>query len=122
MFIRHNLPSKRFTKIDRYVFTKRNVSDGAKVLYGYLCGLRNGANFSDNYIIDALQITRRTLYNRKKELTDADLILVDQLSARVYVIYIGHTKLNAAMVREQWLREEDKLKKAEIHQINGKNK
>ncbi len=79
-------------------------------MYGYLCGLRNGANFSDKYLIQALGITQRTLSSRKKELKDENLIMVDQVSPRIYVIYIGHTKLPATLVKSQWLKEEDKGK------------
>ena len=114
MIIRHNLPSKRFTKLDRYVFTKKGLSDGAKVLYGYLCGLRNGQNFSDSYIIEALGISKPVLYRRKKELTDNALILMDQISSRFYVIYIGHTKMHAAQVKRQWEKAED-VKKSEAN-------
>ena len=117
MIIRHNLPSKAFTKLDRYVFTRRGLSDGAKVLYGYLCGLRNGANFSDKYILGAMDISQRALTNRKKELKEADLILMEQVSARIYVIYIGHTKMSARQVKAQWKREEDLHNKTKLEAV-----
>jgi hypothetical protein len=117
MIIRHNLPNKAFTKLDRHVFTNRWLSDGAVRLYGYLCGLRNGANFSDKYIIQALAITQRTLTSRKKELKDQKLILVDQVGPRIYVIYIGHSKMSAATVRAQWKKEEDENKQAKILEL-----
>ena len=41
---------------------------------------------------------------------DENLIMVDQVSPRIYVIYIGHTKLPATLVKSQWLKEEDKGK------------
>ena len=107
MIIRHTLPYKAYTKIDRYVFTHSELTDGAKVLYGYLCGLRNGAAFSDRYIRRALNTSESVLTRRKKELKNADLILVDQLSPKVYVIYIGHTKLKASEVKENWLQEDN---------------
>jgi hypothetical protein len=110
MIIRHSLPSTRFTKIDRKVFANPKLSDGAVRLYGYLCGLRNGASFSDTYLADALFVKLRTITTRKKELTDAGMILCEQMTPRVYVIYIGHTALNAQQVKESWLNEEDKDK------------
>jgi len=110
MIIRHNLPSSRFTKLDRRVFANPKLSDGAVRLYGYLCGLRNGANFSDTYIMKALNISSRALYNRKTELKALDLILVDKVSARFYIIYIGYTSMGATEVKEMWTDEEDKSK------------
>lgn len=110
VIIRHSLPNRCFTRIDRRVFTNTNLSDGAKVLYGYLCGLRNGANFSDAYVIKALDTSQRVLTRRKKELKDEDLILMDQLTPRIYVIYIGHSLLSASEVKAGWNREDDLFK------------
>lgn len=107
MIIRHSLPNTCFTKIDKGVFTDKRLTDGAKVLYGYLCGLRNGANFSDNYIMEAMDISKPSLARRKRELTEYGLILVDQIAPRVYVIYIGFSRCSAAQVKEQWLKEDD---------------
>lgn len=111
MIIRHSLPNSKFTKMDRYVFANPKLSDGAVRLYGYLCGLRNGASFSDTYIVKALGISERVLYNRKKELKAADLILIEQVNTRFYIIYIGHSSIGAAEVKENWKQEEDKLPK-----------
>lgn len=108
MIIRHRLPYKSFTKIDRYVFADRDLSDGAKVLYGYMCGLRNGANFSDKYIQAALDLSQPVLARRKRELTKAGLIMVEQISARIYVIYIGFKGYPAEQVKTDWEKEEDK--------------
>jgi len=107
MIIRHSLPSKNYTKVDRRVFANPKLSDGAKVLYGYLCGLRNGANFSDKYIMKALGLSQRSITNRKKELKDSDLIFIDQIGPRLYVVYIGYTSLSAKDVRANWINEED---------------
>ena len=107
MIIRHNLPHKQYIKVDRKVFINPNLSDGAKTLYGYLCGLRNGANFSDSYITKALRISQAVLTRRKRELKEADLILVDQVSPRIYVIYIGHSTYPASEVKSRWVNEDD---------------
>ena len=107
MIIRHNLPTKSFTRLDRRVFTNPNLSDGAVRLYGYMCGLVNGANFTDAYIMKALAISKTVLARRKKELKDFDLILVDQISPRVYVIYIGYTQMTATDVKEWWITNHD---------------
>lgn len=99
--------SNCFTKVDKYVFTRRNLSDGAKVLYGYLSGLPTGRNFSDKYLIEALDISARTLANRKKELAHLDLILVSQISPRVYMLFIGRLDHPASQVKFLWDQEND---------------
>lgn len=106
MIIRHSLPTSGYTKIDRNVFSHEKLSDGAKVLYGYLCSLRCGANMTDAYIMKALNLSLAALGRRKRELRDQGLILVDQISPRVYAIYIGHTKMNATAVKHFWQFED----------------
>jgi len=107
MIIRHSLPNKAYTKLDRRVFTNPKLTDGAVRLYGYLCGLRNGADFSDKYIVTALNISQAVLTRRKKELKDSNLILVEQISPRVFVIYIGYTNFPASDVKSRWESESD---------------
>ena len=96
-----------YTQVDKYVFTKRGLSDGAKVLHGYLAGLKDAENFSDTYILKALGISSTVLARRKKELKDHDLILVDQIGPRVYILYVGSTKISASAYKEQFTAEED---------------
>jgi len=107
MIIRGLYPSSQFTRVDKRVFVDRNLSDGAKVLYGYMLGLRNGQNFSDKYIMKALDISKVVLARRKKELKDRDLILVEQIAPRVYFLYIGYSTCPASKVRETWISEEE---------------
>ena len=107
MIIRHSLPTKSFTRIDRRIFANPNLSDGSKVLYGYMCGLKNGANFSDKYLLIAMDISQAVLTRRKKELKDMDLILVDQIAPRVYVVYIGYSGMPATEVKDWWLSNHD---------------
>lgn len=103
------LPSKQFTRIDKRVFVNEKLTDGAKVLYGYLAGLKSGQNFSDTYLLKALGISKTVLARRKKELTDAGLILVEQMQPRVYVLYIGYTSMSAADVKFAWETAEDEV-------------
>lgn len=107
MIIRHWIPDRSYTKVDRDVFTHRDLSDGACRLYGYLCGLRNGANFTDAYVMKVLGISQTVLSRRKKELKDLGLLLIDQIAPRVYVAYIGTTTIRASKVKEIWVAEED---------------
>lgn len=108
MIIRHRLPNNGFVKLDRKVIADNTISDGAARLYTYLCSLPNGANYSDNYLVKALDISKRTLLTRKKELKAKNLIFVDQISKKIYAIYIGHSNMSAQSVRDLWMKEEDK--------------
>lgn len=108
MIIRHNLPTNNFTRIDRRVFTNPDIGHGACRLYGYLCGLRNGANYTDKYLLKALDIRQSSLTKWKKELKDAGLVLVDQVGPNIYVIYIGFTTMPAYEVKRLWEMDEDR--------------
>ena len=102
-----------FTKVDRRVFTlpKSKLSDGAKVLYGYLAGVQTGQDFSDKYIIKAMEISQDTLTRRKKELKNANLILTWQISPRVYILFVGCTGRysTATHVKDNWFNRNDGL-------------
>jgi hypothetical protein len=107
MIIRHSLPKIRWTKIDRNVFTLE-MSAGSKVLYGYLCGLRNGAAYTDINLIRELRISQTTLTKQKRELKNQLLLLTEQVLPRVFVAYIGHTEKTAQEVKDEW-KEEDSI-------------
>jgi len=102
MIIRHNLPRDNWVKYDKNVFLLTTISDGAKVLYGYMCGLRNGADAFDVDTAVKLGLSQQVLARRKRELKEAGLLLVDQIGPRVYVAYIGHTGISALQVKYQW--------------------
>ena len=101
--------TKKFTKVDRQVFTKRGLTDGAKVLYGYLSGLDTSRTYTDNYLIAALEVSQNTLTRRKKELRDADLILTIQLGPRVYMTFVGRTDHPASLVKLNWLKQSEEM-------------
>ena len=107
MIIRHLRPVNNWTKIDNHVAINANISDGAYRLYGYLCGLRDGADYKDTLIIKALGLSKATLARRKKELTDNGLIYTKQLYPRVYILYIGNSKYPAINVMKEWEDIED---------------
>lgn len=107
MIIRHTLPSTKYTKVDRRVFGNQNFTDGACRLYGFLCGLRNGSNFSDAYIMKALGWSKMMLHRRKKELIEANLLLIDRVGPKLYIGYIGYTDYPATKVKAHWVNLED---------------
>jgi hypothetical protein len=102
MNIKKSLPREKYTKIHNSIFTNPNLSDGAKILYGYFASLPNGKTIVDDYVIQALNSSRAMITRRKKELKDADLIELVQLAPRVYDLYIGYPGYPASKVRQVW--------------------
>jgi hypothetical protein len=94
--------SRSFTKVDKHVFTKRGLTDGAKVLYGYFSGLPAGRTYNDGYLMKALDVSQKTLTRRKKELKDLDLILTIQLGPTVYMMFVGRLDHPASLVKSNW--------------------
>ena len=102
--IKKYLPNKDYSKIDNKVATidRGSVCDGAKVLYLYLAGFKNARRITDNYVLSVLNISENTLVKYKKQLKDADLILIDHIAGREYDMYIGSTQFPASKVKEYW--------------------
>ena len=105
MHIKKSLPRDNFTKISNKIWVDENLTDGAKVLYGFLASLPNGKTIHDNYIAKCLGIADRTIKYRKKELKDAGLILLVPLAPRIYDLYIGSYSCPASKVKEIWENE-----------------
>ena len=103
--IRKGLPNNKrgnYTKYDNKVFLINGLSDGAKVLYGYISSMMNGRDFSDTFFMKGLQLSEKTLYRRKKELIDSGLIYVDRVGPKQYIMYVGYTDVSALAVKQNW--------------------
>ena len=111
MLIRKQTPKNSWTRIDKRVFTL-NISDGAKVLYGYMFGLQDSSFYTDKYIIKALRSSQSTITRHKKELKDAGLLEVVQVLPRYYVAYLGNTHYDAQQMAAKWAKE-DKVSPAD---------
>lgn len=98
MYIQRIPPKRFFTKLDRNILVHDGLSDGAKVLYAFLFGLPPSTNYSDGYLIKVLKLSKRAIASRKKELRDADLLVTEQIGARVYHAYMGTSALPASKV------------------------
>ena len=108
MYIKRAPVVKPFTQIDKRVIENKKLSDGAKVLYMYLSGLHLSTDFTDGYLMKVLGLSRRAIANRKKELKDCDLIYIEQLGPRIFMMYIGNTKNPASEVKKWWDEEKKK--------------
>jgi hypothetical protein len=77
--------------VDLDVITSTNLSDGAKVLYTYILGIECDEDCEDLSIMKALALTEASYLARKKELQDADLLLIEN-----DVMYIGNSMEKAS--------------------------
>ena len=109
MIVVKGLIHNKFTKVETAVFTDRSLSDGAKVLYAYLSGINTNKQYSDSYFIKALGISSDTLARRKRELKRVGLIMVGQISSRVYTLFIGTTNYPAIKVKTDWERNREEI-------------
>lgn len=100
MYIQRIPPKKFFTMVDRKVLTHKKLSDGAKLLYCFLFGLPPSTNYSDGYLMKVMDLSQRSITSRKRELKKADLLLTEQIGARVYHAYMGTLDLPASKVME----------------------
>lgn len=105
MHIKKSLPREKFTKVPNELWALEDLSDGAKVMYGFIASLPNGKTIHDGYISKSLNISGRTVTNRKTELVGKGLLLMDQLAPRVYDLYIGYPGMPAARVKQLWEEE-----------------
>jgi hypothetical protein len=105
--IKKSLPREKFVKIHNSIWTDTGLSDGAKVMYGFIASLPNGKTIHDGYISKAMGISSRTVTNRKEELKQAGLLLMVQLAPRVYDLYIGYPGFPASSVKAMWEKEND---------------
>jgi hypothetical protein len=106
MHIKKSLPRERFTKISNEVWCDETLTDGAKVLYGFLASLPNGKTIHDGYIVKCLGTSSAMVTRRKRELKEAGLLLMVQLAPRVYDLYIGYPGYPASRVQAVWENED----------------
>lgn len=107
-------PMSSFCKVPNQVFFLNGLSHGAKVLYGVLCALRPGQNYTDNYLIKILEVSKATLTRYKKELKDNDLVNVVQVSKGVYFTFVGLPNYPASKLYAEYLHNKNQLEKGEV--------
>ena len=84
------------------VFAREDITDGAKVLYGYLSGLESGASFEDSDLLKKFNINQPVLTKRKRELKEAGLIMQDSVGPRTYIMYVGDSSYPADVIKNMW--------------------
>lgn len=107
MHIKKGMPHENFTKIHNSIWVDNTISDGALRLYGFIASLPNGKVITDNYINKCLGWSQRTTTSKKRELKEANLLLLVQIAPRVHDLYLGHPKFTAAQVKALWEAEID---------------
>jgi hypothetical protein len=100
--IRKKLGNSHFTMIDNMVAKNKNLSDMAVRLYLFLAGFNNSFQMNDAYIEKSLSWSHSKVTRVKRELKNADLILVEKVDRSLYFMYIGTSQSGATIVRNNW--------------------
>ena len=108
MIIRTAALYKQYVKVNNSVITSPQLSDGEFRVYCYYSSLKDGQNFSDNYVCKALRINKNTLAKRKRVLKKVGLFVTEQISPRIYTLFIGNFNMSAATVQYAF-HEKEKL-------------
>ncbi|CAK2055043.1 hypothetical protein VCRA2110O318_40039 [Vibrio crassostreae] len=114
--IQKELPEDgKYANIDGKVFRIPTLSMGAKSLYGYLCGIPQGQNVAEEYILNGLGgIGSQTLRKYKKELEALDLVYRKQVKRGVHFLFIGYTDFTASSVYAKYERQAKEIAEGTI--------
>ena len=93
-------------KLDNQVARDLDISDGAFRVYAFYLGMNPGADITDKYIVKALGISQPVLTKRKNELKKKDLIVMDRVGSKEYIIYVGNYNYSASYVKAHWRNEQ----------------
>tara|TARA_B100000929_G_scaffold108179_1_gene85708 strand:+ start:11199 stop:11549 length:351 start_codon:yes stop_codon:yes gene_type:complete len=107
-------PRNKFTKVSRQVLFNKELSLGAKVLYSTLCSLKPGQNYTDNYLIKALDISKPTLTRWKAELKKEDLVLIKQVHRNVFFTFVGLPDYPASRLYAEYQVHKKILEEGEV--------
>ena len=105
MQLRKAAPSTNYSKICNQLWTDPRLSNGAVRVYGLYASFRTGGDYTDAYITKVLSMSKRTLTRCRCELRAVGLIEIDQISPRIYILYLGYYGNNAISVKEHWTRD-----------------
>lgn len=98
-YINKLAPARNFTKVCNIAMVRGDLSEGARVLYWFLCSTKPGKDYSDKYVMKVLGVSQKTLTRRKKELKIAELMIIEEIGIRRYVCYLGGGNKTAAEVK-----------------------
>lgn len=98
------LPNSNFTRIFGGIH-RAKLSHRALLLYLLLAERPAGRDYTDKYLMKALDITNCTLGNAKKELKEKDLLYVHRTGPKSYVMFIGYPEWPASKLFEEYMTE-----------------
>lgn len=102
-------PMNSFAKVSNQVFFNNQLSHGAKVLYGIFCSLKPGQNYTDNYLIKILDVSKPTLTRYKRELKEQDLVSVVQVNKGIFFTFVGLPNYPATKLHAEYLSRQRNL-------------
>lgn len=94
------------TAVKQNIIISKKLSNGAKLLYLYLSYLPNGSYIKNKSICNKLDISPRTLLNKRRELSNLNLLKeanIDNFSIR----FIGSDEMSAHDVHSKWSLNND---------------
>ncbi len=113
MTVYSSMAKKNYTRFDNDVLRihRKDLKDGAKVLYVFIGSMPNGKTISYGYIAKSLGYARETIKSYIRQLKELDLLCMERTGAKDYNCFIGSTYLGASSVKEYWreLTEADAL-------------
>jgi len=102
--VRKKLVSSGYAMIDNRIarIERSRLSDGGFRLYVLFATLQTCFNVTDNYLLQCLAISKKSLLKYKKELKALDLIKISRKNRSNYYIYIGSLDMPASKVELYW--------------------
>lgn len=98
-------PMNNFVKVDISVMFS-DLTDGAKALYVVMSSLKSGQSFTDTFLMNGLKMSKQSLWRRKKELKDMDLVHVEQIAKKVYFTFVGTKNYPASRVAAEYFSDQ----------------
>lgn len=106
-------PVKFFSRVPNKIFFEKDLTHGAKVLYGIFCALRPGNNYTDKYLMKVLNVSAPTLTRYKKELKDLDLLMVVQVNKGIYFTFVGLPEYPSSRLYAEYISRNKKIEEGE---------
>lgn len=92
--------------INAGIFTDKDISYGALIIYIYIAQFAQGYNFQKKLAANHLNISERVLTERMRELSKKDYILIDK-DQGYEKLYVSVGDIPASAVKASWTEKEE---------------
>ena len=101
-------PNNCFVKIDYKVINHPSLSESAELFYIRLSTLPQGTILTNTELCEKFSMSEKTLLKVKKELQQIGLFCTKQISRKLYMSFLGTTRINAYEVMSRYFTELEK--------------